>query len=379
MAGPVSAAGLRPAFPSPPPEPGISTGIDTVTTEEAAVRAPQGAALPVRLLVETGAKVAQGAPLACLREAPHICLVAPIAGQVAKISLLPGRRLSEILLFGDPLGAVTWHDPQQGDTRAGLRRLMQGAGVWPWLQRRPFGGLPPAEETPAAIMVMATDTRPFAPDPRRALAGREDDFARGLAALARLSDGPVLLAQQEGPPLARATAETPRIHVLRGGKRHPQGTPGFCIHRHFPAGLATPVWDIHAEDTAALGALLRTGVLPMTRLVQIAGAGLRKARLLRTHPGADLRQLTRRIAAPGPHELFSGGPLDGQAARWLGQRHRQVTVLPRAPAPAPPHWLIAALTRSAGARPGDPHRSADPSLWCRASRHRLHPRPWCRR
>ena len=97
--------------------------------------------------------------------------------------------------------------------------------------------------------------------------------------------------------------------------------------------------------------MLQTGELPMTRLVRIAGAALREARTLRTHPGADLRQLTQRIVQPGSHVLWSGSHLDGRPARWLGQRHRQVTVLPR---PAPPprvHWIAAALSATAGASP----------------------------
>lgn len=139
------------------------------------------------------------------------------------------------------------------------------------------------------------------------------------------------------------------------GARHPQGSAGICVHRHLPAGLDTPVWDINAEDTAALGALLRSGVLPMTRLVRIAGGGLRAARVVRTHPGADLRQLTHRIAVAGPHVLMSGSPLDGHVAHWLAPRHRQITVLPREETgKGRTHWLVAALTRAPGARPAIP-------------------------
>lgn len=349
-----SAAGLSPTFQSPPLSGDPIKEIEVICTEEAAVRAPAGPALHVTPLVAEGDPVAQGAAVACLRHAPEVCLVAPIAGVVAKHRLLPGRKLSEIVVFRDADGAVEHHDPQQADTLDGLRRLMQGAGVWPWLRRRPFGGMPRPDETPAAIVVMATDTRPFAPDPRRALDGQTAHFTRGLAALLRLTDGPVLVCQQDGAPLWQDKSLDARLQVMTCGPRHPQGAAGINIHRHFPAGLDAPVWDIHAEDTTALGALLDTGVLPMTRLVHIAGAGLRQARTVRTHPGADLRQLTQRIAAPGPHELLSGSPLDGHVTRWLAPRDRQITVLPR-PAPHPRrHWLIKALTQTAGADPAIP-------------------------
>jgi Na+-transporting NADH:ubiquinone oxidoreductase subunit A len=214
--------------------------------------------------------------------------------------------------------------------------------------------MPAPDEEPAAIIVMAADTRPFATDPRRAIEGREDAFIRGLAALERLTGGPVLVCQKDGPGRIDHGVGLGRIRAVPCGSRHPQGSAGIRIHQVFPAGLDAPVWDIHAEDVAALGALLQTGRLPMTRLVRIAGPALREARTVRTHPGADLRQLTQRIVDRGPHVVMSGSPLDGHPASWLAPRHRQVTVLPRESSSRRSHWLIAALTQSAGAKPAIP-------------------------
>ncbi|MGP6086346.1 Na(+)-translocating NADH-quinone reductase subunit A [Antarctobacter jejuensis] len=342
-----SRAGLSPDFPTPPADPVVTD----VTTEEAAVRPPTGRLLHVTSLVKEGDSVAKGAAVACLRHAPDICFSAPVAGRVARISLLPGRKLSEIVLFREDDSSVETHDTGPATTTAGLRRLMQGAGFWPWLRRRPFGGMPSREETPAAIVVMAADTRPGAPDPCQALEGREEDFSRGLAALARLTEGPVLVCVQSGTRLEWPDPGEDRIRKVTRGARHPQAAVGICVHQLFPAGLDAPVWDVHAEDAAALGTLLRTGSLPMTRLVTITGAALRESRTVRTHSGADLRQLTHRIVAPGQHELMSGAALDGHVAQWLAPRHRQITVLPRRPARNRPHWLVAALNRNASGNP----------------------------
>ncbi|WP_234990282.1 Na(+)-translocating NADH-quinone reductase subunit A [Roseivivax lentus] len=328
-------------------------GIDEVVTEEAAVQTPAGSELRVTALVREGDFVPRGKPVACLRHQPDICFVAPISGRVARIALDPGSKLSRIVLFreGD---ARAEHDIRQADTPSGMRRLMQTAGLWPWLRRRPFGGMPRHDERPAAIMVMAADTRPLASDPRRALEGREDDLARGMAALATLTDGPVFLLQSKGLDLVENARDQTRIRKVICGARHPQGAAGIRLHQLCPAGLDTPVWDIHAEDTAALGTLLRTGILPMARLVRIAGPALREARSVRTHFGADLRQLTHRLVAPGPHSVISGSALDGHTAQWLAPRHRQVTVLPRDTGPVQRHWLRAALTRSATGTPAIP-------------------------
>ncbi|MXQ09241.1 Na(+)-translocating NADH-quinone reductase subunit A [Alphaproteobacteria bacterium GH1-50] len=336
-------AGLIPEISSPP----VVGGTEDVVTEETAVRPGNGAAPAVTPLVREGDLVAAGAAVACLRHAPDVCFVAPVAGRVARLSLLPGRRLSEIVLFREASGDVERHDTADAGTAAGLRRLMQGAGIWPWLRRRPFGGMPAHNEVPAAIAVMAADTRPLAPDPATALEGREEAFLRGVAALETLTDGPVLIFSAEGARIPDTGRGAGRIRRLICGARHPQGSAGIRIHQAFPAGLEAPVWDIHAEDVAAFGTLLETGVLPMLRLVRIGGPALREGRLLRTHPGADLRQLTRRIVAPGQHVVLAGSVLDGRPAQWLGPRDRQVSVLPREGAARKPHWLIAALSRSA--------------------------------
>lgn len=351
-------AGLIPEFPSP-----VERG-DTVdiVTEEAAVLPPEGLALAVTPLVAEGETVARGAAVACLRHTPDICLVSPIAGHVARISLLPGRKLSEIVLFRDENGGVERHETTASETAGGLRRLMQSSGVWPRLRRRPFGGMPSKGEVPGAIFVMGADTRPHAPLPHQALYGREASLARGLEALGRLTDGPVFVCWPENtaaPDLSSASAD---IRWIACGHRHPQGSAGIRIHNSFPAGLDVPVWDVRAEDVADLGDLLETGELPMMRQVRIAGEGLREGLSVRTHPGADLRQLTQRLAAPGPHVLLSGSHLDGSPARWLGQRDRQITVLPREAPPPRPHWLIAALTESASTRPAIPTAALAQSL-----------------
>ncbi|SFD80119.1 Na(+)-translocating NADH-quinone reductase subunit A [Roseivivax sediminis] len=350
MRFPWSGAGLNPVFASPPEEAGVSE----VRTDEAAICPPVGQSLHVTPLLQEGDSVARGAAVACLRHHPEVRFAAPVAGRVARISLLPGRKLSEIVLYSDPGDAAERHDTSATNNDAGLRRLMQAAGFWPRLRRRPFGGMPAPEEVPFAVVVMATDTRPGAPDPRAAIEGQEDAFAHGLEALAHLSQGPVIVCAPSDAAEGWHLLSDQRARVVPRGPRHPQGAAGICVHRLCPAGLDAPVWDLHAEDVAALGALLATGVLPMTRLVRIGGAALRTARTVRTHPGADLRELTQRLVVPGPHELISGSALDGRPARWLAPRHRQITVLPTSRDVRPTHWLTAALRRPGLGTPAIP-------------------------
>jgi Na+-transporting NADH:ubiquinone oxidoreductase subunit A len=346
--------GLTVHVPSPP---GGEDAPVCALTEEAGIRPSPGDAPRIVPLVEEGATVAQGAPVARLRDAPGVSLVAPMPARVARISLLPGHRLSEIVLFRHHDGDVATLDRAAATSEAGLRDLAQASGFWPWLRRRPFGGVPAPDERPAAIFVMAADSRPLSPDPVRALSGQEEALARGLAALARLTDGPVYLCVDRRN--AWHDMQTERVRVVRCGARHPNGLAGFQIHALAPAAIDAPVWDVHAEDAAALGTLIESGRLPMTRLVRLGGEALREGRLVRTQVGADLRGLTHRLLRPGSHVLLSGSALDGHRAHWLAPRHRQVTALPRHEPGPPPHWLIAALSRADRPRPVIPSAALD--------------------
>ena len=337
-------------------------GCKDVVTEEAAVTAQATENLRVEPLVAEGAEVEQGAPLLRLRHHPEIALTAPMAGRVASIDLGPGHRLSQVVLFREAGGGRFRHDhaaAANGADGIALRSLIQDSGLWRALRSRPFGRMPAPGERPAAIFVMAVDTRPMAPDPRQALADTGEDLARGVHALRRLTDGDVFLCQDQGADLLPASGG---LRVLRIPKLHPLGLPGIEIHAHRPAGIGKPVWDIHAEDTAALGSLLASGYLPETRLVSVSGAALREARLVRCQPGADLRGLCHGYLQPGPHVLVSGSALDGRETRWLAPRGRQVTALPRLQRAARTHWFRAALRGASRPLPVIPTAALDQAL-----------------
>ncbi|MDO5704446.1 MAG: Na(+)-translocating NADH-quinone reductase subunit A [Paracoccus sp. (in: a-proteobacteria)] len=289
----------------------------------------------VDLLVQQGETVAQGQPVLRDRRAPDLCVTAPMGGRVARIDTGPGRALNHILFFHDP-GADRHHYDTGGDVAA----LMLTSGLWTGFRARPFGGFPAPGARPAAICVMAHDTRPGAL-PAAAMIGEGDDFARGLTALAGLTEGPLLLVQPPGPALADA----PRLRVVPAGPLHPQGLAGTHIHALHPARMDAPVWDIAAQDVAALGHLIRTGYLPETRVVAVGGPAASGQRIARCQPGADLHGLAQPVLRPGPSAILSGSALDGVESRFLFLRDRQVTVMPRPAPPAPPHWFRAALMR----------------------------------
>ena len=314
------------------------------------------------MLVNPGEKVAQGAPVLRSRRHPSLTLVAPVAGTVAGVDLGPGRQLSQVLFFHLPDGERHVHDVRtaaNGTDAGETRSLLLSAGLWPYLRSRPFGRLPSPDETPAAIFVMALDTRPDAPPPGLALKGRLESFVRGLRALAGLTSRPVHVCHDGTAGLGDFDTGDHRIRLVRVEPVHPLGLPGMQIAARFTAAIGQPVWDIHAEDVAGIGEFLATGLVPETRIVSISGPALREKRLVRCQPGADLRALTFDIARPGPHRLMSGSALDGIEGRWLGAWHRQVAAIAAAGPERRPHWFSAALRRSSRPLPIIPSAALD--------------------
>lgn len=350
--------GLTPEVRTPPR---TDSGVRLEQTEEAAIVPVPGESLRVEMVASEGSVVAEGAPVARLRNAPGVIFTAPMPARVARVELRSGRRLSEIVLFLEAGGDVVAEDDaaaSSGSAQA-LASLMRRSGFWRRLRSRPFGRMPVPDGVPAAIFVMAVDTRPNAPDPELALSGLEDDFARGLNALSQMTDGPVFVCHSAGSSLVQTLPEGGDIREISTAPHHPHGLAGIQIHRNFPARSGVAVWDVHAEDVAHLGILLATGRLPQTRTVSVSGPALTETRMVRCQIGADLRGLSYGVVQPGPHRLVSGSALDGHSARWLLPLDRQVTVLPAEGRAADPHWFLAALTRWSLPRPVIPTAALD--------------------
>ncbi|WP_263618180.1 Na(+)-translocating NADH-quinone reductase subunit A [Pseudooceanicola nanhaiensis] len=344
----------------PGPQPGGT--IDRQITAEASLVIPASGDLRVEALALEGETVAQGQPLFRDLHNAGLTTCAPMAGRVARLDIDSARRLRQVTLFHEPgAGRHEWppvpvdqRDPQS------LTEHLRATGLWHLLRARPFGGLADPARRPAAIFVMALDTRPGAPDPLRAIEGQEAAFASGLAALMALTEGPVYLCHRAGT--APVQDAGPRLRLLPAAPVHPWGLAGFHIHAQRPATPEAPVWDIAAEDVAAIGTLLDTGLLPETRLVSLTGTGLRDARLLRCQPWADLRGLCQGHVRPGQNTILSGSLLEGRPARWLLGADRQVTVTAHHPSHGRGHWFLSALSHAARPLPLIPTAALEQSM-----------------
>lgn len=286
------------------------------------------------MAVSEGEQVQKGQLLFTDKKTEGVQFTAPSAGRVAAINRGPKRVFQSLVIeVDDSLGEVEFK-AYPADRIAGLSREevtdnLVKSGLWTALRTRPFSKVPAPATTPHSIFVTAMDTQPLAADPEVALAGTESEFASGLAALARLTDGKVFVCRRPGSTLGGNGGG--QVVVEEFGGPHPAGLAGTHIHFLDAASIHKTVWWLDCQDVVSIGKLFLTGKLDTERVISLAGPRVESPRLVRTRMGASTDELTAGQMKPGDNRIISGSVLGGRTARgpvaWLGRYHRQVTVI----------------------------------------------------
>jgi Na+-transporting NADH:ubiquinone oxidoreductase subunit A len=291
--------------------------------------------------VAEGDAVKRGQLLFEDKKTAGVRFTAPGSGRVAAIHRGERRALQSLVIeldsselsgSGDNVAFDSYTGKPPGAlTRQQVRDLLVESGQWTAFRRRPFSKVPPPDEVPNAIFVTAMDTRPLAPSVDVVLAGRDEDFNRGLEALAKLTEGPVYVCK--GPNGSIPTPGNSKFQVEEFEGPHPAGTAGVHIHFLAPVSRQKAVWVIGYQDVAAIGRLFATGELDVARTISLAGPAVKRPRLLRTRLGASTAALVKGELAEGASRVISGSVLGGRAAGgeafgFLGRYHNQIAVLP---------------------------------------------------
>lgn len=281
------------------------------------------------MAVQVGDRVRLGQVLFSDKRNPGVHFTSPGAGVVAAIHRGEQRMLQSVVidLEGDEAVEFARYEASRLPSldAALVRENLQQSGLWSALRTRPFSKVPAVDAVPSSIFVTAIDTHPLAADPCVIIGERADDFANGLAVLARLAR--VFLCKAPGVSLPGEAQATP----VEFAGPHPAGLPGTHIHFLDPVGATRSVWQIGYQDVLAIGALFTTGYLNPERVVALAGPVVTRPRLLRTRLGVSLEELCAGELRPGHTRIISGSVLGGRTSHgafaFLGRYHVQVSCL----------------------------------------------------
>ncbi len=291
--------------------------------------------IKVKLLAKEGQTIARGEPLFADRRDEAVIYTAPGGGRVAAVNRGERRRILSVVIEIESTEEKAKFEPINPDSagRDGVRALLLKSGLWPCIRRRPFNSVARSDETPSSIFVTAMDTSPLAAPASALLAGREEDFRSGVKILSKLTECPTYLCTREGD-------ESPAFEVSGKVRRrtfagpHPAGNAGVHINALDPVGPDKFVWHVGFQDAAAIGQLFRTGVLPASRNVAIAGPAAKNRGIFETRRGASMDDLARDVIASQPARVISGSVLSGLTANpgtpegFLGAYDNQVTIIP---------------------------------------------------
>lgn len=299
--------------------------------------------LKPKMLVQEGDEVARGTPLFCHKDFPDVMMVAPASGRVSAINRGARRVLQSVVVdVGDPQDPGVDFSTVGAEREGGLVARLCACGLWPSFRTRPYSKIPDPASRPAAIFVTAMDSEPLSIDARLVIEESGAAFARGLEAIASLSEGATYLCQDSGAPLPGA--DLAGITPVSFTGPHPSGLPGTHIHELHPLRSDEVVWSIWYHDVIAIGHLLETGHLNSERVVALSGPGCARPRLVRTLRGASLDALTSGEAGiEAPMRVISGSVLSGRAAEgaeaYLGRYARQVTLIEEDRKQIPLGWI----------------------------------------
>jgi Na+-transporting NADH:ubiquinone oxidoreductase subunit A len=299
--------------------------IKTVVPDIVAVKPTDFKGLVPRLLVKEGDAVKAGSPVMADKQRPEILFTSPVSGTVCGIVRGQKRKLLAVLVKASEKQEYVDFGTKAPATAADTKQLLLNSGLWGALIQRPYGIMAQPDTTPKAIFVSSFSTAPLAADTEFTL--REDlaDLQAGVDALAKIAPVHVSICKEKASSSLFHRIENATLHVVGGP--HPAGNVGVQISHIAPIQKGELVWTISPLHLAALGHVIKTGKLDLTRKVAVTGPVAAKTGYVVALPGTPVKELTQ---VEGDIRVIGGDVLTGEnlgAEGYLGFFNDQITLL----------------------------------------------------
>ena len=280
-----------------------------------------------RLLVKEGDRVLAGSPVLADKQKPQVLVTSPVSGTVKSVVRGDKRKLLAVLVEADASQEyVDFGTKVPADAEA-VKELLLKTGLWNALIQRPYGIQADPDLRPKAIFVSTFSTAPLAADTEFTLGDRFADIQAGVSALAKLTDGGVHFSVNKAvwnsSPFHKV--EHAIVHAVSG--KHPAGNVGVQISHIAPIQKGETVWTMPVLFVAALGHVINTGKLDLTRKVAVTGPVAADPAYVVALPGTPVKEITD---VPADARVIGGDVLTGEnlgADGYLGYFQDQLTLL----------------------------------------------------
>ena len=303
--------------------------VKTVVPGIVAVKPTDFRGLVPRLLVKEGDRVLAGSPVLADKQNPEILFTSPVSGTVQEVVRGEKRKLLAVLIQADAAQAsVDFGAADATSLSAGeVKDLLLRSGLWGALIQRPYGIMADPSLKPKAIFISAFNSAPLAPDTDFVLGDRMVDIQEGLIALSKLTDGGIHLAISQAAEARTPFAKLDKVILHAVSGPHPAGNVGVQISHISPIRKGETVWTVSPLLVAAIGHLVRTGKLDLTRKVAITGPAASEPAYVEALPGTPVGDLTE---IEGDVRVIGGDVLTGEILGkdgYLGFFDNQVTLI----------------------------------------------------
>lgn len=284
-----------------------------------------------RLQVKENDHVKIGDTLFADKETERIKFVAPVSGTVTSIVRGERRKLLRIIITPDAEQqekALAPLDLAKDTPEAVTEKLLE-AGLFAFIQQRPYAVTASPKDTPKAIFVSAFSKMPLAADFSFVVKDQEEAFKSGLAVLSRLAKVHLGISPDQ---VGQSFVPTDGVDVNVFDGPNPSGNVGVQINHISPINKGDVVWTIGAEEVIFIGRYALTGKLDFSRRIAVAGAEVQDPSYYEIKLGASLESLLKGQLKTEEHiRVIDGNPLVGRKADlegYVGAHTTEVCALP---------------------------------------------------
>lgn len=304
---------------------------DMPETLRFAIKPPDFKGLDLKLKAKQDTEVKAGDVLMFDKKNEDIVLVSPVSGKVVEVNRGERRRILEVVVETTNPGEIIKHQTKGIDalSREEIIKLIQTAGLWPYIIMRPYGIVARPNDKPRDIFISTFDSSPLGPDLDFAMQDQKEDFFNGLKVMAKLTEGEVCLGLNQKNPGFFDEAKDVRKTYFEGP--HPAGNVGIQIHHSKPLAKGDIVWTVQAQNVAMIGKLVANGEVNFERTIAFTGSEVTQPGYYKVKVGVELSALLNYTNKEEKLRYISGNVLTGTKIEkhgFAGFYDPQVTIIP---------------------------------------------------
>lgn len=285
-----------------------------------------------KVVVKEGEVVKVGMPLFVNKNCPDVSFASPVSGVVDSVVRGERRKVLAVLVNADEKQQYVNFGKKDVSamTSADVVSSLLAAGLFGYINQRPFDVVANPAVTPRAIFVSSLRDMPLAADFEFELEGQEHFFQAGLSALSKIA--PTYLGIGSKQKSAKLLGMQDVIKTIFDGPC-PAGNVGVQINNIAPINKGEVVWTIEPTSVLFFGRLFCNGVVDLHRTVAVAGSEVKNPAYVDALVGMPVEAILNGGISNGNNRIINGNPLTGKPildpeTAYLGAHTSEISVIP---------------------------------------------------